>query len=95
MIFIVPAVQADRLDPGSRRFLRDQLADLGSGVTVSAMIDFPTDCLISSADTDDRRTGRVVNHLARKVFQGTMHAQPGLLAVPRSLFRTWLRRRLR
>jgi len=57
MIFVVPAVQADRLDSGSRRFFRDQLADFGGGVTVPAMIDLPTDCLVACADTDERPAG--------------------------------------
>ena len=67
MIFIVTAIELDRLDAGCGSLLCNQLTNLGGSVTVAPLVDLDT--LITRAGADQGLTSKVIDHLATEMFE--------------------------
>src|SRR6056297_2916784 len=75
MILVVSSIKLDGFDAGSGCFSGNRSADFGGRVAVTAVADVATNIFVASARAGQRFTVQIVDDLAGKMLQGTLHAK--------------------
>lgn len=85
VILIMTTIELCLSNTGFHRLLGDYLTNDRRSVTVATVLNLIADRFITSARTDDRFSGQVVDDLTREVHQRPVDAQPGLIGIAAEL----------